>query len=88
MSRRAPAGLATRLGAALGLVVATGAVTTLLVASTIAPALFSSHMNQAGLAHHSDAARHAEEAFRWASVISLALALLAALLVSVAVGWC
>lgn len=85
-ARRPTAGLATRLGAALGLVVVTGVATAWLVASVVAPPLFSSHLHEAGVAHDARVAVHAEEAFRSASVISVALALLAALLVSVAVG--
>jgi two-component system sensor histidine kinase BaeS len=83
---RAPGGLATRLVAALVLVVLTSVLTAWLVASTVAPALFSAHMRQAGMSGHSEATMHAEEAFRSASVLSLSLALLTALAVSVAVS--
>jgi two-component system sensor histidine kinase BaeS len=78
--------LATRLVAALVLVVLTGVLTAWLVVSTVAPALFSVHMRQAGMPGHSEATMHAEEAFRSANVISLSLALLTAMAVSVAVS--
>jgi len=86
MAQRPPPGLAGRLVAALALVVVTAVLTAWLVAGAIAPPLFSAHMRRAGMSGHSEAATHAEEAFRSASVISLSLALLAALAVSVAVG--
>jgi signal transduction histidine kinase len=70
------------------LVVLTGNLTAWLVASAVAPSIFTAHMHQAGMAQHAEATVHAEEAFQAASGISLTVALLASLAVSVAVsGW-
>ena len=78
--------LATRLLVALALVVVAGVVTAWLVASAIGPALFHEHMVRAGVEDHDTAVLHAEEAFRSASTIALALALTAAGLASLAVS--
>jgi len=80
-------GLAGRVLTALLLVVATGVVTAWLVASSVAPGLFHRHMLQAGeSAAHGEAIAHAELAFRSASRLSLAVAMTAALVASVAVS--
>jgi len=71
---------------ALVLVVLTGNLTAWLVASAVAPSIFTQHMHQAGAAPRAEATIHAEEAFRSASGISLTVALLASLAVSVAVS--
>lgn len=80
------AGLATRLLAAFILVLASGAVTAWLVATAVSPGLFHEHMEQAGPDASPEAARHAEQAFRSANGLSLAVALTAALVTSVAVA--
>jgi len=80
-------GLAGRVLTALLLVVATGVVTAWLVASAVAPGLFHRHMLQAGeSAAHAEAIAHAELAFRSASELSLAVAMTAAVVASVAVS--
>lgn len=83
---RRPAGLATRLLAALILVVLVGSLTAWVVATAIAPGLFHAHMRRAGASVSPEATDHAEQAFRSANGISLSLALLASLAASVAVA--
>jgi signal transduction histidine kinase len=77
--------LAARVLAVVVLVVLTGNLTAWLVASAVAPSIFTAHMHQAGMAQHAEATVHAQQAFESASGISLTVALLAALAVSVAV---
>ena len=79
-------GLASRLLGALTVVVLTGGLTAWLVAAAIGPALFHQHMVQAGVGETEEAAIHAEEAFRSASALSLAFALVAALIASTALS--
>jgi len=80
-------GLAGRVLTALLLVVGTGVLTAWLVASAVAPGLFHRHMLQAGEpAAHAEAVQHAELAFESASRISLAVAMGAAVVASVAVS--
>lgn len=79
-------GLVARLLAAIVVVLATGALTAWLVASVIGPGLFHEHMVRAGVGDHDAAVLHAEEAFRDASTVSLALATAAAALASAAVS--
>lgn len=80
--------LSTRLLIAQLLVVLTGALTAWIVGSAVAPALFHRHMLQAAEAEPGAdaAAMHAEQAFQSANAISLTMALLAALTISVAVS--
>lgn len=88
-SRPGPAGawgLGARLLVGLAVVLAAGAVTAWLVASAVGPSLFHEHMIRAGLADHDAAVVHAEQGFRDASTVSLALALGAAALASAAVS--
>lgn len=81
-----PRGLAARLLTALAVVLATGALTALLVASAVGPGLFHAHMTDAGVGDHEAAAMHAEQAFRDASTVALGLAIGAATLASAAVS--
>jgi two-component system, OmpR family, sensor histidine kinase BaeS len=80
-------GFATRLLLAQGLVLVTGALTTWLVASAVGPSIFHDHLAQAGVPHTSTETRHIEEAFSAALLISLGVALLAAVLAALAVSW-
>ncbi|HET9655732.1 MAG TPA: HAMP domain-containing sensor histidine kinase [Kineosporiaceae bacterium] len=84
--RRRSAGLATRLLAAFILVVLSGTITAWLVAAAVSPGLFHAHMRQAGPHVSPEATAHAEQAFRSANGLSLAFALLASLIASVAVA--
>ncbi|GAA3823897.1 sensor histidine kinase [Cellulomonas soli] len=79
-------GLAARLLVALGVVTLTGTLTAWLVAAATGPSLFHEHMVRAGLDAHDEAVLHAEEAFTSASALSLAVALLTAVVASLAVS--
>ncbi|HEX2705048.1 MAG TPA: HAMP domain-containing protein, partial [Candidatus Lustribacter sp.] len=84
--RRQPTGLAARLALAQLLVIATGALTLVVAAALVAPALFSEHLARTG--EDSPVVRqHAEEAFASSFAISLALATVAALTASGLVSW-
>jgi len=84
--QRGRSGLASRLLAAIALVVVTAGLTAWLVAGAIGPATFHNHMLQAGASHDPVAVLHAEEAFRSASALSLTVALAAAVLAALAVS--
>lgn len=83
MSRRT--GLAARLLAATAVVVLVGWVTAWLVVAAVGPMIFHDHMLQSGT-REPVVIRHAEEAFQSASVLSLAAALLVALMASIVVS--
>jgi signal transduction histidine kinase len=78
-------GLASRLLAGILAVVVVGVATAWAVAAAIGPAIFHDHMVEGG-ATQSAVTLHAEEAFRSASALSMALALVAALCASVVVS--
>lgn len=78
-------GLAARLLAATVAVVFVAAGTAWAVASAVGPAIFHEHMVDSGLSDPA-AVAHAERAFRTASALSLALALLTALVAAVGVS--
>ncbi len=75
-------GLAPRLFAATTAIVLVGCVTAWLVALSIGPVIFDDHL---GVDQGPDL-RHAERAFRTASALTMAVALLAALMSSIAVS--
>ena len=77
----------TRLLLAQGLVLLAGALTTWLVASAIGPAIFHDHLTQAGVPHTASETRHTEEAFASALLVSLGVALVAAVTAALAVAW-
>ena len=78
--------LGTLLRVAIVVVVLVGGATAWVVVASLGPVIFRDHMGQAD-ASGSNAAQHAEEAFRSASALSLAVALTAALIASVAVSF-
>lgn len=80
-------GLAARLLIAQSLVLVAGAVTTWIVASLVGPTIFHDHLAQAGVAHSATESRHVEEAFSSALLVSIALALLAAMAAALTVTW-
>ena len=84
-SRRS-AGLGVRLLAAQVLVMLAGALTAWMVTAAIGPPLFHEHLRRAGMIASPTEVQHAEEAFRSANVISLSVALLAALTAALAVS--
>ena len=57
-----------------------GGVTTGLVAAMVGPPLFRDHLHQAGVAHNSNEQFHAEQAYRSATAISVAIATTVAVL--------
>lgn len=78
---------AARLLLAQALVLVAGVLTTWLVASMVGPSIFHDHLSQAGLGHTATEARHVEEAFASALLLSIALALLASVVAALAVSW-
>ena len=78
-------GLAGRLLVAQTLVLLTGSVTAWLIAATVGPTLFHSHLTQANVGATSAQILHTEMAYQSANAISLSLALLTALVVAMAV---
>ncbi|GIG28722.1 histidine kinase dimerization/phospho-acceptor domain-containing protein [Cellulomonas marina] len=78
-------GLGPRLMLALALVLLVGGLTAAAVALAVGPGVFHEHMVRAGVDDHDAAVLHAEEAFRSAGGWSLALALGAAAVTSLAV---
>jgi two-component system sensor histidine kinase BaeS len=77
--------LATRLLLAQGAVVAAGIVTASVVAAVTGPPIFHEHLVQAGTSVGGSEMMHVEEAFRDASLISLGVALVIALLCALVV---
>ncbi|MGQ9408928.1 HAMP domain-containing sensor histidine kinase [Mycolicibacterium gilvum] len=99
VTRRSPAastrrwrrpGIGLRLLAAQAIVLAVGAATTAVVAAVVGPPLFQEHLHRAGVPMNSPEEMHAEEAYGYATVMSiggaLAVSALAALAVSVYVS--
>jgi len=77
-SPRRQLGLTSRLLVAIGIVLATAATTAWAVGSVVGPALFHEHLMRAGMNGHAVADMHVEEAFRSASTVAAAVALVAA----------
>lgn len=84
---RARSRFAARLLAAQALVLVAGALTTWLVASLVGPTIFTNHLREAGDNHTTEETGHLEEAFASALLVSISLALLAAVLAALAVSW-
>ena len=80
-------GFATRLLLAQALVLGAGALTTWLVASVVGPGLFNEHLERAGDTHTAAEARHINEAFSSALLLSLTAASLASVAAALAVSW-
>jgi two-component system sensor histidine kinase BaeS len=68
-------------------VLVAGAITTWLVASSVGPSIFHEHLTQAGVKHSAAETQHVEEAFASALLISIGLALLAAVVAALVVSW-
>lgn len=77
----------TRLLVAQALVLVAGALTIWLVASAVGPSIFHDHLGQAGVAHSEEETQHIEEAFASALLVSLSVALVAAVAAALAVSW-
>ena len=72
---------------AQALVLGAGALTTWLVASAMGPGLFREHLTRAGDTHTPAESAHIEEAFGTALLLSVTVALLAAVAAALAVSW-
>lgn len=84
---RARSRFAARLLVAQALVLVAGALTTWLVASLVGPTIFTNHLREAGDNQPTEETGHLEEAFASALLVSISLALLAAVLAALAVSW-
>lgn len=73
-------GVRRRLLLSQTLVLLAGGVTTWVVALVVGPPLFRDHLHQAGVAHDSNEQFHAEEAYRDATALSIAVAITVAVL--------
>ncbi|MBX9920642.1 MAG: HAMP domain-containing protein, partial [Mycolicibacterium frederiksbergense] len=80
-------GIGLRLLAAQAIVVITGALTTTAVATIVGPPLFREHLHRAGVAANSMEEVHAEEAYGYATVISIGVAVAVSALVALAVSY-
>ncbi|MCH9736173.1 MAG: HAMP domain-containing protein [Actinomycetia bacterium] len=67
-------GIGARLLVAQALVLAAGAATTWTVATFVGPPIFRDHLRMAGVAHDSNEQFHAEQAYRYATAISISVA--------------
>lgn len=80
-------GIAVRLLLAQTLVLITGAASAGIVAAIVGPPLFREHLRRAGVPHASDEQFHAEQAYRYATGISVGIALGVAALAALVVTW-
>ncbi|MGV0809700.1 HAMP domain-containing sensor histidine kinase [Mycolicibacterium setense] len=80
-------GLRTRLLSAQALVLLAGAGTTGLVAAVVGPPLFREHLHRAGVSGDSAEQMHAEEAYVYATAISIGVASCVAILAALIVTW-
>ncbi|RVW02984.1 sensor histidine kinase [Rhodococcus xishaensis] len=80
-------GIGLRLLLAQSMVVVAGGATSWLVAGLVGPSLFREHLERTGLPDTSNEQFHAEQAYRSATAISLAVAIGAAVLVVLVVTW-
>lgn len=76
-----------RLLIAQTLVLLAGAVTTWIVATIVGPPLFRDHLHQAGVSAGSAEQFHAEEAYRYATVLSVGGAVAVSALTAFVVSW-
>lgn len=87
MARRTRSSFAGRLMLAQSLVLAAGAVTTWVVASAVGPSLFHRHLMRANMGHSASENRHVEEAFASALLLSISVAVVAAIASALLVTW-
>lgn len=80
-------GIGVRLLLAQTLVLVAGAATTWIVAAVVGPPLFREHLHRAGVAAMSGEQMHAEEAYTYATAISIAVALGVSALAALVVTW-
>lgn len=87
MTARHRPGLGARLLLAQALVLAIGAATIGLVAAIVGPPLFREHLHRAGVSGPSAEQMHAEEAYVYATLISVGAALCVSVLAALVVTW-
>ena len=80
-------GLGARLLLSQTAVLVAGALTTVVVAAVVGPPLFREHLRRAGVSHNSGEQFHAEQAYRYATAISVGVALAAAIVTALVVTW-
>lgn len=80
-------GIGVRLLLAQTLVLVAGAATVWIVASVVGPPLFREHLRRAGVAEVSSEQMHAEEAYTYATAISIGVALGVSALAALVVTW-
>jgi signal transduction histidine kinase len=68
-------------------VLTAGAATTFIVAAIVGPPLFREHLHRAGVPANSMEEVHAEEAYRYATVLAVGVALAVSALTALAVSW-
>ncbi|ORB62795.1 sensor histidine kinase [Mycolicibacterium tusciae] len=84
--RRRP-GIGMRLLIAQTMVLLAGAITTWVVAAIVGPPLFREHLHQAGVAAGSAEEFHADQAYQYATALSVGGAVAVSALVAFAVSW-
>jgi two-component system sensor histidine kinase BaeS len=80
-------GIGVRLLLAQTMVLVAGAVTVWIVAAIVGPPLFREHLHRAGVPAESDEQLHAEEAYTYATAISIGVALAVSALAALVVTW-
>jgi two-component system sensor histidine kinase BaeS len=80
-------GIGMRLLLAQVMVLVAGTATTAIVAAIVGPPLFREHLHRAGVSHDSPEQFHAEEAYRYATALSVGGALAVSALTALAVSW-
>ena len=80
-------GLGARLLLAQAMVLLAGVGTTALIAAVVGPPLFREHLHQAGVPANSMEEVHAEQAYAYATAISVGGALAVSVLAALAVSW-
>lgn len=85
--RRPGPGIATRLLAAQTAVLVAGAAALWIVAAIVGPPLFREHLQRAGVPEHSNEQFHAEEAYTYATAISIGVALAVSAAAALVVTW-
>ena len=85
--RRRRPGIGLRLLAAQAIVLVAGAATTAVVAAVVGPPLFREHLHRAGVPMDSPEEVHAEEAYGYATVMSIGGALAVSALAALAVSF-
>jgi two-component system, OmpR family, sensor histidine kinase BaeS len=80
-------GIGARLLLAQTSVLLAGAATIWLVATIVGPPLFREHLHRAGVPANSDEQMHAEEAYTYATAISIGVALAVSVLAALCVTW-